>query len=205
MVNSQQTAHGPAPHSNGAGVAHANGPSHTAVPPLESRDGRSQDLPPSAYAAQARVDVAAPPPRADATQISHAFQLAQEGLRAMQSLQQQTAYAHQKFLEGQEAAHRSFQMVMQQQQRMLDQSVGLPIAPLTHVPTYTPPLQPSFVPAPAPAPYIPQPHTYASPVPLQPASSAPPQYTQQTPAAPAPHAPVSIQPIPLDQHTSGTA
>lgn len=72
-------------------------------------------------------DAPTPIPRtADASAITQAFQMAQEGLRAMQFLQQQTAVAHQKFLEGQEAAHRSFQMVMQQQQRLLDQAMGVP-------------------------------------------------------------------------------
>jgi len=56
-----------------------------------------------------------------------ALQVVQEGLRAMQALQQQTAAAHQRFLEGQELAHKTVQMVMENQQRLVAGSLGLPV------------------------------------------------------------------------------
>lgn len=208
MVNAQTDTHGSSPHANGAGPAHANG-NGVAVPPPDARDSRLQDIPATPFAAQANVAVPAPPPRADGAQLSHAFQLAQEGLRAMQTLQQQTAYAHQKFLESQEAAHRSFQMVMQQQQNLLNQSAGMPIAPLPPQPIA--PQQPASTMPPAtpiappqPTSFIPQQQNFA------PQPAAPQQFAQPVPqAAPAPatpqHAPVSIQPIPLEQHTNGHA
>lgn len=90
----------------------------------------------------AGVDVPPPPPRAvDGNALTQAFLLAQESLRAMQYLQQQTAIAHQHFLQGQETAHRSFQLVIQNQQRLLEQSFGAPLAALPSLPerSYAPP------------------------------------------------------------------
>ncbi len=72
------------------------------------------------------------------------YQVVQEGLRAMQALQQQTAAAHQRFLETQETAHKTFQMVMEQQHRLMEHVLGLP--------STTPPIR-------APMPYTPQPIT----------------------------------------------
>ncbi len=72
-------------------------------------------------------EIPPPPPRAVAPDaVQHALALAHEGLRLMQTLQQQTAHAHQRFLDGQEAAHRSFQMVIENQQRLLERACGMP-------------------------------------------------------------------------------
>ena len=68
------------------------------------------------------------------THLVGALQVVQEGLRAMQALQQQTAEAHQRFLEGQELAHKTFQRVMESQQRLVATSLGMPVA---HHPTMT--------------------------------------------------------------------
>ena len=74
----------------------------------------------------------APPPSAPQhgapTELTGALQVVHEGLRAMQTLQQQTAEAHQRFLEGQELAHRTVQMVVETQQRLVAGSLGLPVA-----------------------------------------------------------------------------
>lgn len=63
---------------------------------------------------------------ADSEQLRQAFQVVQEGLRSMQALQQQTAAAHQRFLEGQERAHGTLQTLMANHQRLVERSLGLP-------------------------------------------------------------------------------
>jgi acyl transferase domain-containing protein/NAD(P)-dependent dehydrogenase (short-subunit alcohol dehydrogenase family)/acyl carrier protein len=65
-----------------------------------------------------------------------AMRFIQEGLQAMQALQQQTAEAHQRFLEGQEQAHRTFQQLIEAQQRLFaGESVSSPpITPPTMQP-----------------------------------------------------------------------
>ena len=69
----------------------------------------------------------APPPAASAAppQAAGMLEVVQEGLRAMQVLQQQTAEAHQRFLEGQEAAHKTIQLVMEGQQRLVEGTLGV--------------------------------------------------------------------------------
>ena len=90
-----------------------------------------QPAPPPSVPAVAPIPV----PQLDApTHLSGALQVVQEGLRAMQALQRQTAEAHQRFLEGQELAHRTVQMVMETQQRLVAGSLGMPVA---HQPAMT--------------------------------------------------------------------
>src|SRR5205823_11627766 len=45
--------------------------------------------------------------------LLEALRVVHDGLRGMQALQQQTAEAHQRFLEGQALAHRTFQSMME--------------------------------------------------------------------------------------------
>ncbi len=52
----------------------------------------------------------------------------QEGLRAMQALQQQTAEAHARFLQGQELAQQTFQKVLDHQHRLVEHSLGMPVS-----------------------------------------------------------------------------
>jgi acyl transferase domain-containing protein len=165
-----------------AAVAAAGGPPRFVAP-----------APAHEYVAQS-PDTPTPPPRgADGSVLAHAFQLASEGLRAMQLLQQHTALAHQHFLQGQEAAHRSFQLVMQNQQRLLEQALGMPQSAL---PMLTQPL-PGI--PPAPQPYAQQ--TYAPPMIAPPAYPAPtysaPAYAPPAYAAPSPAvaAPVAVAPV----------
>jgi len=73
-------------------------------------------------------------PPANANGWAGVYQVVQEGLQAMQALQQQTAAAHQRFLETQEAAHRSFQMVMENQQRLVEHAMGMPVPPMQLTP-----------------------------------------------------------------------
>ncbi len=74
--------------------------------------------------------------------LADVFRVVEEGIRAMQSLQQQTASAHQRFLEGQEEAQRSFQKVIQSQQQMFAQigsgGVVMPSAPVQPIAAPTP-------------------------------------------------------------------
>ena len=126
-------------------------------------------LPPSVPAATV---VPSPVPQQDAPThlAAGALQVVQEGLRAMQALQQQTAAAHQRFLEGQELAHKTVQMVMESQQRLMTGSLGLPVAdhPVTPTAATVPPpeaVAPGLAPAPAARPAAPT-------VPLAPAAAA---------------------------------
>ncbi|MGD9642348.1 MAG: SDR family NAD(P)-dependent oxidoreductase [Elusimicrobiales bacterium] len=80
---------------------------------------------------------------------SEALRVTQESMAALQKMQEQTALLHARFLEGQEAAQRSFQALLDQQQQFF---TGTPVQPL---PALQPLLQraaaPSFAPAVAPA------------------------------------------------------
>ena len=48
---------------------------------------------------------------------------------ALQGLQRQTAELHRQFLEGQNASQQQYHALLQQQQRFVDMSLGLPVAP----------------------------------------------------------------------------
>jgi acyl transferase domain-containing protein/NAD(P)-dependent dehydrogenase (short-subunit alcohol dehydrogenase family) len=91
-------------------------------------------------------------------EVRGVLQVVQEGLRAMQSLQQQTASAHERFLETQEQAQRTFQMVMESQQRLMERALGFEAtpsalaAPAVAQPQVRVPTIPQPVAAPAPAP-----------------------------------------------------
>ncbi|MBX3394129.1 MAG: SDR family NAD(P)-dependent oxidoreductase [Phycisphaerae bacterium] len=54
-----------------------------------------------------------------AAALHASMQLVQQGMTAMQRLQQQTAEAHQRFLEGQTQAHQTLQMILESHQRMV--------------------------------------------------------------------------------------
>ncbi|MCX5793151.1 MAG: SDR family NAD(P)-dependent oxidoreductase [Elusimicrobia bacterium] len=92
-------------------------------------------------------------PSAAAAPAAHAFtsdalRIAQESMAALQRMQEQTALLHARFLEGQEAAQRSFQALVDQQQQLFS---GAPLSPLP-VFQAAPALMPvPAQPAPAPA------------------------------------------------------
>ncbi len=152
-----------------------------------------------AYPAPSAPPVPAPAPLMPAPlQAQHpgalgeAFRTIQEGLAAMQALQQQTAAAHQRFLEGQEQVQRVFQSLVAGQQRLAEASLGY--APAGPAPM--PPMPPmAYAPPPpmaAPAPMLaPQPpmaapaQALATPAVAAPVPMAPPPPL----AAPAPVAP----------------
>ena len=84
---------------------------------------------------------------ADTSLIAQALRSAQENLVALQRLSEQSADLHRQFLEGQDKAHRTFQTLLEQQQRLTLASLGsgLPPAPIT-----PPPPTPAHVPIPVP-------------------------------------------------------
>jgi acyl transferase domain-containing protein/NAD(P)-dependent dehydrogenase (short-subunit alcohol dehydrogenase family) len=106
-------------HANDMSTGNADG--STAVTPATDTpltpEAQATSTPSSARAAQ----IPAAPP-----QTAGVLEVVQEGLRAMQVLQQQTAEAHLRFLEGQESAHKTIQLVMEGQQRLVEGGSPLP-------------------------------------------------------------------------------
>ncbi|HMQ15329.1 MAG TPA: polyketide synthase dehydratase domain-containing protein, partial [Phycisphaerae bacterium] len=60
--------------------------------------------------------------------LHQALLVAQQGLRGMQTMQQQTAAAHQQFLETQQQAQTSFARLVEAHQRLMERAGGLPAA-----------------------------------------------------------------------------
>ena len=128
--------------------------------------------------------------------VAEAFRSVQSNIAALQTLQQQTAAAHQRFLEGQELAQRTFQQVLEGQQRLVERLMGgasatlpaiaapaapapLPVAPAAMIAPPAPVIVPPVAPiapvaavAVAPAPVVAQP----------PVASPPPAAAPVTPA-----------------------
>ncbi len=96
---------------------------------------------------------AAPPapasPRSAPAGLAEALQVTRDSLAALQRLQEQTAQLHRQFLDGQEAAQRTVQALVDQQQRLLQ--VGLSLAPAGSV---APPAAAVRFEAPAPPPIV---------------------------------------------------
>jgi acyl transferase domain-containing protein len=112
------------------------------------------------------------PPAADQNAaLTHALQLTRDSLTALQRMQDQTAQLHRQFLDGQDAAQRTVQFLVEQQQRLLQASLGMTVS---SAPVSAPPPPPVL---PAPAPVI-SPLPQSVPVPAA------------TPPVPAPSAPV---------------
>jgi acyl transferase domain-containing protein/NAD(P)-dependent dehydrogenase (short-subunit alcohol dehydrogenase family) len=88
------------------------------------------------------------PPMANDS-FSDALRVTQESLAAFQRMQEQTAQLHKQFLETQESAQRTLQVLVEGQQRFLAASLGLPTTP--------PPAAAQLPPVPtrAPSPIIP--------------------------------------------------
>ncbi len=74
-----------------------------------------------------------PAPSAEA--LSQALQVTQQSLSAFQKLQEQTAQLHKQFLENQEAAQRTLQMLLEQQQMLLQSGTGIHAAPAPRLAT----------------------------------------------------------------------
>ncbi|MGI5843609.1 MAG: SDR family NAD(P)-dependent oxidoreductase [Candidatus Xenobium sp.] len=147
------------------------------APPAHTRTAPPASPPTQGWTAPPPV-----PPAPTPEALSEAFRTIQEGLSAMQALQQQTTAAHQRFLEGQEQVQRVFHSLLAGQQRLAEATMGVPSlsAPLSPAPLTPPPMAFAAPPPPPPMPPpAPPPMTLAAP-PLPAASPAPP------PPAPAP-------------------
>src|SRR5581483_3557673 len=118
-------------------------------------------------------------PVSDGTALSHALQMTRDSLAALQQMQEQTAQLHRQFLDGQDAAQRTVQFLVEQQQRLLQASLGLPVTPMTLA---APPPAPVRLESPTPVPSLPQ----AMPVPtvVPTVVTAPPAPPQSPPPAP---------------------
>lgn len=64
-------------------------------------------------------------PSGGSSLLGQALRDAQENMLALQKLGEQTAQLHRQFLEGQEKAQRTFQMLLEQQHRLVNVSLGL--------------------------------------------------------------------------------
>ncbi|QDV89029.1 Phenolphthiocerol synthesis polyketide synthase type I Pks15/1 [Phycisphaerae bacterium RAS2] len=120
----------------------------------------------------------APAPTSDAAQLLH------EGLRAMQALQQQTAAAHQRFLEGQEQAHRAFVQLLETHGRALSGApTASPIARTVQPMAGSAPAFAMSTAAPHPTPVVPAKPVAPDPAPVPIARVAPPATTPARPAS----------------------
>jgi acyl transferase domain-containing protein/NAD(P)-dependent dehydrogenase (short-subunit alcohol dehydrogenase family) len=90
--------------------------------------------------------------------LAQSLQVTRESLAVLQKMQEETAQLHRRFLEGQEAANRTFQTLLEQQQRLV-QGSPLPTFPQTvpatmpaavQQPQAMPVFKPAAPPAPAP-------------------------------------------------------
>ncbi|HEY1375484.1 MAG TPA: phosphopantetheine-binding protein, partial [Gemmataceae bacterium] len=116
--------------------------------------------------------------------LSHALQVTQDSLAAFQRMQEQTAQLHRQFLETQESAQRTLQVLVEGQQRLLAASLGLPAAaPAVSVP--------AAVPIALPAPVLPirgvadsAPATRPPPAPVAPVRVVKPTPRPPTPTPP---------------------
>jgi PfaD family protein len=132
-------------------------PSGSALPPRATgpapRAALPRGTPVLAAPARALAPAAAPEssmshdsrPPADPGLVLEALRSAQESLRALQALQEQTAAVHRAFLEGQEQAQRSFHALLAGQQRIVEVALAggplpagdaLPAALALHSPAF---------------------------------------------------------------------
>jgi len=116
--------------------------------------------------------------------------LMQQGLQAMQTLQQQTAAAHEQFLRGQEMAHQTFARLVDAQMQALS---GAPVLIESSQSASVPPLAPAPKPTPVLSSTVAQPistareaASLAAPVPIQAKQAAPAMGTPKSAPAPAP-------------------
>ncbi|MBX9583989.1 MAG: acyltransferase domain-containing protein, partial [Gemmataceae bacterium] len=123
------------------------------------------------------------PSAADPSALAQALRATQQSLAAVQRMQEQTAQLHRQFLDGQEAAQRTLQTLVEQQQALLWTGLGagapLPVA-LLPAPATPPaaPAVPVYLPPPvvtsSPAAHAPRPPEPASPPPAPTVSAPPP-------------------------------
>ncbi len=145
-------------------------------PSIASVMSSPESNPPGAPATPPRTPAA---PMMPAGKVSAAWQMAQQGMLALQKLQEQTAQLHRQFLETQEAARRTMEALLLQRRELLGlpASAALPAmpAPVTPaMPDALPAMPVAFTPvfAPAPpapvAPVVPAPAPKPAPAPTAP-------------------------------------
>jgi acyl transferase domain-containing protein/NADP-dependent 3-hydroxy acid dehydrogenase YdfG len=145
--------------------------------PKNQINGAATPLPPQPAAT--RVAHTEAQPVGDATALAQALQITRESMAALLRVQEQTAQLHRQFLEGQENAQRTVHLLAEQQQRLLQVSLGLPAAPLAAVPASPPAMLP---PPPPSEPLPPPPAPAATPVARVPLAAGPP--VVQSPTGP---------------------
>ncbi len=138
-------------------------------------NGSHSPSPPTAPA----VNSAPAAPAVDDAALAQALHLTRDSLTALQRMQDQTAQLHRQFLDGQDAAQRTVQFLVEQQQRLLQASLGLPIGP-TSLPAPPAPA----LPAPVATPIASVANTLPPPTPA--AAVVPPALPQLAPLPPAP-------------------
>jgi acyl transferase domain-containing protein/acyl carrier protein len=129
-----------------------------------------------------------PPARAaamtDPTALAQALQATQQSLAALQRMQEQAAQLHRQFLESQEAAQRTLQTLVDQQQTLLLTGLGAGGVALPLPPAPQPVLPPPVAFTPPPAVYTPPP-VVPAPVPTPTPTPTPAPVVQAPPAKPA--------------------
>ncbi len=107
------------------------------------------------------ISRAAAPPVANDAALEQALQLTRDSLIALQKMQDQTAQLHRQFLDGQDTAHRTVQFLVEQQQRLTQISLGLPVsaAPVAPQPAVVARVQPTTPPVAMVAPALSMPAT----------------------------------------------
>ena len=113
--------------------------------------------------------------------LSDALRMTQENMAALQKMQEQTAALHQQFLQGQETAQRTLQSLVDQQQRFVEQRLGLAPSPL-------PRAEPAEAPVPAP---------------VRPVRMAAPPVVVAAPAPPPAETPRAASPVARSRATPG--
>jgi NAD(P)-dependent dehydrogenase (short-subunit alcohol dehydrogenase family)/acyl carrier protein len=107
----------------------ATAPTVEAAAPPPARNGRPAEPSANGHSPQIPAPALVPIGSADPALIAQSLRDAQENLVALQRLGAQTAELHRMFLEGQDKAQRTFQSLLNQQQRLTLVSLGLAPAP----------------------------------------------------------------------------
>ncbi|QXE92020.1 type I polyketide synthase [Geomonas subterranea] len=111
--------------------------------------------------------------------LNESLRLAREGMAVLQKMQEDTALLHRRFLEGQEAAAKTFQALLEQQQQLI---MGAPAAPVARqsvpaavaaAPVAPAPVHAATVPVAPPAPAVAPAPVKAAPAPVASAPAAP--------------------------------
>ncbi len=129
--------------------------------------------------------------------LQRALELTRESLASLQQMQEQTAKLHRQFLEGQEQAQRTVHLLVEQQQRLIHASLGLPQAP---VPLPTPASTSAPLVVSPPAPQLPAVSPTPSGVPTlaRPTTLQSDATTSPTPPPMAPSSPTQAKPSPVE-------